>query len=113
MLTSPTPLNTQHDTIFAHDCTCTQLGGDAGDPSQKASWIDIKATTLDDFAAANGLLTPPPPAAGAAAAGAAAAGAAPGRALFLKIDTEGFDPAVLSGARRLLAAQVPAVVLFE
>ena len=74
----------------------TQLGGDAGDPSQKASWTTIKATTVDDFASASGLLSRDPR-----------------RALLLKIDTEGFDPAVLQGARRLLSLQVPSVVLFE
>ena len=73
-----------------------QLGGDAGDPSQKGSWTKIKATTIDDFARDKGLLSP-----------------ASNRAFFLKIDTEGFDPTVLTGARRLLSLQVPSVVLFE
>jgi hypothetical protein len=73
-----------------------QLGGDAGDPSQKGSWTKIKATTVDDFAQANDLLT-----------------ASANRAVFLKIDTEGFDPAVLAGARNLLSLQVPSIILFE
>ncbi|GBF88626.1 hypothetical protein Rsub_01341 [Raphidocelis subcapitata] len=72
------------------------LGGDAGDPSQKEAWTPIEATTVDDFAAAKGLLAP-----------------SPSRAVLLKIDTEGFDPAVLTGARRLLSQQVPSVLLFE
>jgi len=51
---------------------------------------------VDDFALSKGLMTP-----------------SPKRAFFLKIDTEGFDPAVLAGARQLLSLQIPSVVLFE
>lgn len=94
---------------FPSECNTElcSLGGDAGDPSQKSAWTDVRATTLDDFAAGGdggGLLAP-----------AASAAAREGRRRFvvLKIDTEGFDPAVLQGARRLLAARVPAIVSFE
>lgn len=33
--------------------------------------------------------------------------------VFLKIDTEGFDPLVLEGARYLISKRIPSIILFE
>lgn len=87
----------------------------------KGQYVEVEGMSLDGWAIQQGVMVRVDTPAAAAAADASTSASAPPAPMYvgtrmihmLKIDAEGFDPAVLRGAQQLLQLGVPQFITFE